>query len=278
MLGATLLAVGAAFLHAGWNFAIKQPASGQHADRWHALWGQFFVVGLGCLVLVIALGGVPATAWLWASISGVTHVAYVWFLAKAYDIGDFSVSYPIARGSGAVLAAVGGVVALDDSLSTANIAGIAVCAVGLWLIAGPADNEHVRAALAVAVAIGIYSVVDSHGSRTTGGNLYPLTTFVACAAFTTLHGFALGRRVTMGQTLKFRWRRLALTGGASVLTYWMVLIAVQRASVGYVTALRESSVVIAAIVGVAFLREPNGRRRIAAASLALLGLVILVAG
>ncbi|MFM8388335.1 MAG: EamA family transporter, partial [Actinomycetota bacterium] len=77
MLGATLLAIGAAFLHAGWNLAIKQSG-----DRWHALWGQFFVAGAGCAFLVVALGGVPASAWMWASLSGATHVGYVWFLAR----------------------------------------------------------------------------------------------------------------------------------------------------------------------------------------------------
>lgn len=278
MFGATLLAIGAAFLHAGWNFAVKQPAPGPHSDRWHALWGQFFIAGIGCAGLVFVLGGVPASAWSWAALSGVTHVGYVWFLAKAYDLGDFSVSYPIARGTGAVIAAVGGVIALNDSLSPLNVIGIAICAAGLWLIAGPADSDHVRTALTVAATIGVYSVIDSHGSRATGGNLYPLTTFVSCAVFTTIHGLAIGRRTTMVSTLQLRWRRLTLAGAASVLTYWMVLIAVQRASVGYVTALRESSVVIAAIVGVVFLKEPYARRRVIAACIALVGLAVLVAG
>lgn len=272
MLGATLLAIGAAFLHAGWNFAIKQSG-----DRWHVLWGQFFVAGVGCAVLVFALGGVPASAWLWAALSGMVHVGYVWSLARAYDLGDFSVSYPIARGTGAVLAAIGGVVLLDDSLSALNVAGIAITATGLWLIAGPADNAHVRAALMVAMTIGMYSVIDSHGSRDTGGNLYPLTTFVACAVFTTIHGFAVGRSATMITALRARWHRFALAGAASTLTYWMVLVAVQRASVGYVTALRESSVVIATVVGALALKEPHGRPRIVAACVALLGLVVLVA-
>jgi drug/metabolite transporter (DMT)-like permease len=273
VLAATLLAIGAAVLHAGWNLAIKQSG-----DRWHALWGQFFVAGIGCAVLVFALGGVPASAWMWASLSGITHVTYVWSLARAYDLGDFSVTYPIARGTGAVLAAIGGVLLLDDSLSAPAISGIAIAAIGLWLIAGPTDNAHVRAALAVAATVGAYSVIDSHGSRDTGGNLYPLTTFVACALFTTIHGLARGRCETMHAALRARWRRFALGGSASVLTYWMVLVAVQRASVGYVTALRESSVVIAALVGVFVLEEPNARRRITAACIAVGGLVILVAG
>jgi drug/metabolite transporter (DMT)-like permease len=69
-----------------------------------------------------------------------------------------------------------------------------------------------------------------------------------------------------------------LAGAASVLTYWMVLVAVQRASVGYVTALRESSVVIAALIGALVLKEPHAKRRIIAACVAVAGLVVLVAG
>ena len=273
MLGATLLAIGAAVLHAGWNLAIKQSG-----DRWLALWGQFFVAGVGCAMLLVALGGVPATAWIWAALSGFTHAGYLWSLARAYDLGDFSVTYPIARGAGAVLAAVGGVLLLDDSLSVLNVVGIAVTVVGLWLLAGPADNAHVHAALIVAATIGVYSVIDSHGSRDTGGNLYALTTFVASAFFTTLHGLAIGRGRSMLPALGLQWRRFAVAGTASVLTYWMILIAVQRASVGYVTALRESSVVLAALVGVFALKEPNAKRRITAACVALCGLAILVAG
>ncbi|MBU3703738.1 MAG: hypothetical protein FGM42_05105, partial [Ilumatobacteraceae bacterium] len=116
-----------------------------------------------------------------------------------------------------------------------------------------------------------------HGSRDTGGNIYPLTTFVACAVFTTAHGLTLGRRTTMIAALRARWHRFVLAGATSVLTYWMVLVAVQRASVGYVTALRESSVVIAAVVGAVALKEPHARRRIIASCVALLGLVVLVA-
>lgn len=273
MLAATLLAIGAAILHAGWNLAIKQSG-----DRWLALWGQFFVAGAGCVVLLVTLGGVPASAWVWASLSGLTHAGYLWSLARAYDLGDFSVSYPIARGTGAVLAAIGGVMLLDDSLSALNVVGIAVTVVGLWLLAGPADNAHIRAALAVAATIGVYSVIDSHGSRDTGGNLYALTTFVASAFFTTVHGFVIGRGPAMLPALRTQWRRFTLAGAASVLTYWMVLVAVQRASVGYVTALRESSVVLAALVGVFVLKEPNAKRRITAACIAVGGLVILVVG
>jgi len=272
VLGATLLALGAAILHASWNIATKQSG-----DRWLALWAQMTIAGVLCSIFIVASGGVPHEAWLWASLSGITHVGYVWFLARAYDLGDFSVTYPIARGNGAVLAALGGVVFLNDHLSIVNVLGIAIAAGGLFLLAGPADNKHVLAALCVSLTIGIYSTVDSHGSRVTGGNLYPLTIFTTGAFFISLHGLAMGRAQEMNRTLRTLWKPLTVTACASVLTYWMVLLAVQRASVGYVTAIRESSVVLAALFGWKVLKEGNARRRITAAGVVLLGLVILVA-
>ena len=112
MLAATLLALGAAVLHAGWNLAVKQSG-----DRFIALWGQFFAAGVICAVVLVGVGGIPAAGWAWAAVSGLVHVPYTWFLARAYDHGDFSLVYPVARGGGALLAAIGGIVLLGDGLS-----------------------------------------------------------------------------------------------------------------------------------------------------------------
>ena len=100
MLTATLLALGAAVLHAGWNLAAKTAG-----DRFAALWGQFASSGLVVLVPFLVMGGMPARAWIWAVISGLVHVPYVVYLARAYETGEFSVVYPIARSGGASLAA-----------------------------------------------------------------------------------------------------------------------------------------------------------------------------
>ncbi|TPW12903.1 MAG: hypothetical protein FD127_2356, partial [Acidimicrobiaceae bacterium] len=112
MLVATLLALAAAVLHAGWNLAVKQSG-----DRYIALWGQFFIAGvIGSSVVVAtalvsasggAIAGFPASGWIWIAMSGTIHLPYTWYLARAYDHGDFSLVYPMARGGGAMLAAVG---------------------------------------------------------------------------------------------------------------------------------------------------------------------------
>lgn len=279
MLTATVLALAAAVLHAGWNLWVKQSG-----DRWMALWGQMFAAGTMCLCMVLVVGvtsgrPVPADlAWWPILVSGLVHLYYVVALARAYDIGDFSVTYPIARGAGALMAAMGGLAFLDDSLTPTAVVGILVAVGGMVLLAGRADSAHVHAGLVVAITIGAYSIIDSHGSRTTGGNLYPLFLFVSIAGFLTVHGLMAGKRADMVAAMRTGWPRFALAGAASALTYWMVLVAVQRAPVGYVTALRESSVVLVALVGTRYLGEEHMRRRLVAATIVVAGLAVLVIG
>ena len=121
-------------------------------------------------------------------------------------------------------------------------------------------------------------MIDGHGSRLTGGNLYPLVLFISTGVFVSGFGVITGRTHDMALAMKASWHRFALAGAASVLTYWMVLIAMQKAPVGYVTALRESSVVIVALVGTKYLGESDIKRRVIAAGIVLAGLIVLIAG
>ena len=273
MLAATLLALAAAVLHAGWNLWVKQSE-----DRWIALWGQMTCAGIMCAVLLVALGGAHNIAWWPVAASATIHLFYVAFLARAYNLGDFSVTYPIARGTGALVAAIGGILFLSDHLSLMMLIGIGIAVLGILLLAGPADNSHVVAALMVSVTIGAYSVIDSYGSRHMGGNLYPLLLFIGTGITLSTYGLATGRRHDMTTALASTWKRFCVAGIASVATYWMVLIAVQKAPVGYVTALRESSVVIVALVGTRYLGESDMKRRITAACIVVAGLAVLVIG
>ena len=273
VLTATLLALSAAVLHAAWNLWVKQSG-----DRWMALWGQMTAAGAGGLVVALAVGIPQGFVWWPAVASGAIHLFYVSALARSYDLADFSVTYPVARGSGALLAAAGGVLFLGDSLSPLMVAGIAVAVAGIVLLAGHADGAHARAALVVGAFIACYSLVDSHGSRVNSGGVYPLLIFTTTGLFMTAHGLAAGRRTEMALAMRLQWRRFALAGSASALTYWLVMLAVRRAPVGYVTALRESSVVIVALVGTRYLGEDGQRRRVGAAAVVLAGLVILVLG
>ncbi|MCX6522579.1 MAG: EamA family transporter [Actinobacteria bacterium] len=271
MLLATVLALTAAVLHAGWNLAIKQGG-----DRFLALWGQFTLAGAIGLVVILAVGGFPANGWWWAFLSGTIHVPYCVYLARAYDHGDFSLVYPMARGGGALLAAIGGLLLLDDHLSPLGIGAIAVVAAGLFLLAGKARGPELWAALVVAVTIGAYSVSDAKGIRSTDNALYALATFVGTGTMTTAYGLVTGRASAMSQAMRVNWRRFLVLGIASSFTYGLVQFAFRRAPVGYVTALRESSVVIAAFAGSRVLGEAAGRRRMVASGVVVAGLITLV--
>lgn len=274
MLTATLLALGAAVMHAGWNLAVK--TSG---DRFGALWGQFFFAGIGCAVVFPFLG-MPAEGWIWAGLSGLIHVPYTVYLARAYDSGEFSVVYPIARGGGAALAALGGIALLGDELDAMALLAIATITGGLVALAGSGavrpSRMSVGHAVLVALTIGGYSLSDAHGIRSTGTGAYTLATFVATATSITGYGLLTGRGPRMHRAMQDHWRRYAVTALAVVVTYTMVQFAFERAPVGYVTALRESSVVLAALIGWRYLGEQGGRRRLASASVVLTGLILLV--
>lgn len=273
VLTATLLALAAAVLHAGWNLWVKQSG-----DRWIALWGQMTMAGTGGVVITAFVGLPDGFVWWPAVASGLIHLYYIIALARSYDLADFSVTYPIARGSGALLAAVGGVLLLGDHLSPLMVLGIVIAVGGIMLLAGHADNAHVRAALVVGSFVACYSLVDSHGSRVNDGHVYALLIFTTSGFFSTIHGLMAGKREQMVSAMRTSWARFGLAGGASALTYWMVMLAVRRAPVGYVTALRESSVVIVALVGTRYLGEEGIRRRVTAAAVVLAGLVVLVLG
>jgi drug/metabolite transporter (DMT)-like permease len=271
MLVATLLALASAVLHAAWNLAAKRSD-----DRLIALWGQFLVGGLIGTVVVLATRDLPAAAWGWASITGLVHVPYLLLLAHAYDSGDFSVAYPVARGSGAVLAALGGVVLLDDDLGALGLVAVLVVGAGMWLLAVGATAPQLAAALGVGATIGVYTVNDSYAVREFGAT-YAFAVFVSIAAVVSVCGIAAARSGRLIAAMRTDWRQFAVTGTMATAAYVLVLVAVRRAPVGYVAALRESSVLIAAFLGTRYLAEGAMHRRMIAAAIILAGLVLLVA-
>jgi drug/metabolite transporter (DMT)-like permease len=268
---ATLLALASAVLHAAWNLVAKRSA-----DPFLALWGQFFVAaGIGVVVLA-ATGGVPAAGWGWAAASGAVHLPYLVALAHAYERGDFSVAYPLARGGGALLAGIGGIVLLGDQLNGWSVAAIVTVAAGMGLLSAGSGWDDVGWALFVAVTIGAYTLIDSHAAREVDSNTYVFAAFVAGGVAVTGYGLATGRRASMAAAWRAHGRQFAMTGAMSVVTYAFVLAAVRRAPVGYVAALRESSVLVAAFLGWRYLDERGARRRTVAAAVILGGLVLLV--
>jgi drug/metabolite transporter (DMT)-like permease len=272
MLAATLLALGSATLHAAWNLLIKTSPR-----RLLAAWGQFLVGGLLFLPVLLVVGIPEAKAFPFVATSSVIHVAYVISLTRAYDHGDFSFAYPIARGGGALLAAVGGVLFLGDVLSGLAWLAIAVIVGGLASLVSP----HVtRTALLwaglTAATIGSYTTLDVAGARRSSGFGYAITLLLGAGFALSILLLATGRGREIGPAIRADWPRYLVGGVCSTLAYCLVLAAARLAPVGYVAALRESSVVLGAGAGWLFLHERLGRTRLVSAAVVAAGLVLLI--
>jgi drug/metabolite transporter (DMT)-like permease len=273
---ATVLALSSAALHATWNLILKTATDD---DRDLALWGQVLAAGVLALPVLAVVGWPAPAAGPWLALSTLVHIAYASALVGAYRAGDLSLTYPLARGGGALVAAIGGVALLGDHLAAMAWLAIAVVVIGLFTLAGRRSSPRaVGFALATAVTIGAYTVVDSHGARVTSGASYGLALMPSIAVGLSVVGLARGRASALVVAAPAAWPRWAVAGGCTAAAYTLVLIAVRSAPVGYVTMLRESSVVLGALAGWLLLRERLGGRRLASSGIVLAGLLLLVAG
>jgi len=270
---ATALALVAAALHASWNLIAKTAV-----DRELALVGQFVTGGIvsALLLLVVGLPGAATLPWLVAS--SLVHIVYVTALTWAYEHGDFSFAYPLARGGGATVAAFGGVLLLGDHLTTSAWLAIGVVVAGLIALVGtrPSVRSFTSAGL-TAATIGTYTLIDSHGARiATSGQSYGIALLATTGVSIGGLGLIRGRGRDLVRSLPSQWWRFLASGVAGVAAYTLVLIAIRHAPVGYVTMLRESSVVLAALAGWLLLHERMGSRRLVCSAVILGGLVGLV--
>jgi drug/metabolite transporter (DMT)-like permease len=271
MLLATVYALTAAVLHAGWNLYAKRSD-----DPFLALWGQFLIAGLVSAAILLATGGVPSEAWKWALMSGLIHIPYTIALGWAYRHGDFSLAYPIARGGGALLAGIGGLILLGDDLHLLSLVAICAVVAGMALLAWGAPRPQVYAALIVAATIGGYTLVDSHAAREFQTFKYVFATQTVTGLTTSVAGLSMGRGRDLLRLPSIAWRRMSVAAAMTIAAYGLVLLAVRRAPVGYVAALRESSVLIAVFVGSRMLGEGGTRLRLIAAGMIVSGLILLV--
>jgi drug/metabolite transporter (DMT)-like permease len=272
LVAATFLALGSAALHAAWNLLVKTSS-----DRLLTAWG-FYLVGGILFLPFLPLVGVPGADTLpFLAASSVVHVVYVVALTRAYHHADFSLAYPLARGGGALVAAVGGVLFLGDSLPGLAWLAIAIIVGGLASLVRPGVG---RVALLwaglTAAMIGTYTTLDAAGARRSSGLGYGIAITLGAGAVLTIVLIASGSAPRIRPALRAEWPRYLLGGVFSTLAYSLVLAGARLAPVGYVAALRESSVVLGAAAGWLFLHERLGRARLASAVVVTTGLVLLI--
>jgi drug/metabolite transporter (DMT)-like permease len=274
VLFATVLALSSAGLHATWNLLIKTSD-----DRELAAWAQFVAGGVIFLPVLVVEGLPERDALPFIVASAVVHVLYVHALTTAYHHGDFSLAYPLARGGGALTAALLGVLFLDDNLPGGAWFALVIVAVGLASLVQPgAPPAELGYAVLTAIVIGTYTVIDTAGARHTDSGFVYACTLVPCTALAlSAVGIGRGRGTAFVQHVRATWSRALFSGFCLTMAYALVLVAVRHAPVGYVATLRESSVVLGAVLGWLFLHEALGRRRTISSIVVTVGLVALIA-
>lgn len=273
-----------ALLHAGWNTLVK--SSG---DKQLDLALVHFLGAVVALPLLWAFGLPPPEAWPFVGMSLAIHVAYYVTLNGAYQHGDLSTTYPIMRGSAPMLVALGSAAVLDERLSGLAWLGVAAITAGVLLVglARPAEALHHRRAIGYALAnaavIAAYTFVDGRGVRVSaaggaGAVSYVVLLFVLDGVpypgYVWWRRSAAARRVALAYARQ-RWPLATLGGLASLGSYGIALWAMTRAPVAAVAALRETSVIFAALIGVWLLKEGHIGRRIAGAATVAAGVIAL---
>jgi drug/metabolite transporter (DMT)-like permease len=270
-----VIVIGAGALHACWNAIAKQIDDRLMAFAWIG------IASTVCGGLAIALTGLPYRAAIgFAVASAVIHLGYDLALMNSYRLGAFSQTYPIARGTSPLIVAVGAYFFAHEHLGVAALLGIGTLAVGLMSLAFSAgrlsrqDLPAVGAAVLTGVTIATYTIVDGLGVRRAHDPwAYVALLFLLQGPAMTV--VAAIRRPPSAWRDQATARRGLLAGVLCVAAYGIVLWAQTKAPLAEVAAVRETSVVFAALIGVAALGEAFGKRRVAAAVVIATGILLI---
>jgi drug/metabolite transporter (DMT)-like permease len=251
-----LLVLFAALLHALWNALVRSSSDKLHATLL-IVWGSGAFSA--AMLPFLSLPAVPSWPYLGASV--LIHVAYFSLLAFSYHQAELSLAYPLMRGTAPALTALAAALLLQESPSAAGWSGIALISGGVLLLAagawraGTLPGHTVLPALGNALVIAAYTLVDGQGVRLSGqalsytGWIFLLTAPLMLGVALSLRGRAVVRRSLTG------WRIGLLGGACTLASYSLALWAMVYAPIASVAALRETSIVFAALLGWLFLKE-----------------------
>lgn len=280
---ALILVVAGALLHALWNFFAKK-ASGGLPYVW--------LYGIVSIIVALPFGVVSwlnnshqlgRLAWLAIVISAVVHVAYSLVLQKGYRVSDFSIVYPLARGTGPLFSIVGAILFLAEAPNLLGWAGIALIIIGIFMISGSSVCHSSSGRLLMGIVwgclsgafIGLYTLIDGWAVKTLA--LAPVLYYVLGLGVRTL--ILAPQALSRPQLLKMQWREnrfyIIAVGLMSPLAYTLILIAMTRAKLSYVAPVREISMLAGAFLGASLLGERFSRVRLVGMFLMVAGVVML---
>lgn len=268
---ATLLVLISAFMHASWNAVVKSSN-----DRLSAM------AMVDIVAFIVALTAVPFVevpvleVWGLIMLSVMVNLFYRYFLIQAYHYGDFGQVYPLVRGLPPLLVVIFAAVWLGESLSVQGTLGVVILSLGVLSLLQVTERWRAPGnALAAGVCVALYTVIDAQGVRSSQGVLSYLVYFTLVLSVPIPLFAARNRRVALRLHLKEQWRMSVFGGLTYCAAYALVLWAMTLDNVGKIAALRESSVIIGAVIATLLFKESFGRRRLIAAVTVTLGILMI---
>ncbi|HMR06465.1 MAG TPA: DMT family transporter [Polyangiaceae bacterium] len=261
----------AALLHASWNAIVKHSG-----DR---LLTFAVVIGTGGVIAVpLAFFVTPpaAASHPHLATSAGVHLVYYAFLLLGYRYGDLGQVYPIARGTGPLVVALASGPLAAERLGMLGAIGLLMVSGGIVALAGRGSSKHaVGFAFGTGLCIGAYSLADGLGARQSGTPLGYIVWLHLAIGIPFASAVLILKRKQVPRFLVTHGRRAVIGGLIAVLAYSLVIWAMSETRLAYVASLRETSVVLAAIIGAVWLDEPFGKRRIMASVVVAAGIVLM---
>lgn len=276
-----------ALLHAGWSVAIKQsrdPLAFNLVQAW-------FAPGVGlALIPWIEFAEIPSALVGWCALSGVAHSLYFYWMTRAYELGDLSAVYPIARSSPAIVPLVA-VVLLGENLTPGGAAGISVVVIGIWAVHGirvtraSLSEPGTRFAFLTLAGSVVYSLLDKRGMERLAEVEWTSPIPRAVVFYVLLHVplallfsalvLRVRTRASLVPSLRREWVGGTLAATVSFVGYSLILFALATSPVSYVVAVRQSSVLFALVLSVLWLGERPSPSRVLGALATVVGVGLI---
>ncbi|ANI54611.1 UNVERIFIED_ORG: putative membrane protein [Pseudomonas fluorescens] len=268
-----LLVLFAALLHAGWNALLRGGA-----DRLWSMTVMCVAIAIVCAVAAMFMVAPAPQSWGYALLSALLHVGYNLFLVRSYRVGDLGQIYPISRGSSPALITLGAALFAGETITPGEMLGIALVSGGIISLAFRGRSLSVPSlpyALGTGCFIAAYSVVDGIGARLSGAPL-AYTVWMSALWGVLMPVVYIGLRDARSLfSIRPGMFAAAMGGLVSLLAYAIVIYAMNEAPLGAVSALRETSVLFAALLGYLFLGETLTVRRMLACVVIASGAIII---
>ncbi|KJH86815.1 multidrug DMT transporter permease [Pseudomonas fluorescens] len=268
-----LLVLFAALLHASWNALLRGGS-----DRLWSMTVMCIVIAIASVIAAVFMVAPAPASWGYGMLSALLHVGYNLFLVRSYRVGDLGQIYPISRGSSPALITLGAAVFAGESITPGELLGIGLVSGGIISLAFRGRSLSVPSlpyALGTGCFIAAYSVVDGIGARLSSAPL--AYTVWMCALWGVLMPLVyIGLRDARSLFCVRPGILAASVGGlVSLLAYAIVIYAMNEAPLGAVSALRETSVLFAVLIGYLFLGETLTARRVLACVVIASGIFII---